>query len=277
MDDETVGIMVTNPNTLGLFEEHIREITDIVHRRGGLVYGDGANMNAIMGVVDIKRCGIDAVHLNLHKTFSTPHGGGGPGSGPICVTAELAPYLPVPRVARTDEGYVLETQSADSIGRVHGFFGNVSVLIRAYSYILSMGPDNLKKASQLAVLNGAYVKARLLDTFELAYDRPCMHECVFSDARQLPFKITTVDLAKRLIDHGYHPPTIYFPLVVSGAIMIEPTETECKDDLDSFIRVFQAIAKEAENDGERLRQAPVLTKVRRLDETQAARKPCLRG
>ena len=277
MDDETVGIMVTNPNTLGLFEEHIREITDIVHSRGGLVYGDGANMNAIMGVVDIKRCGIDAVHLNLHKTFSTPHGGGGPGSGPVCVTAELAPYLPVPRVARTDEGYVLKTQSAESIGRVHGFFGNVSVLIRAYSYILSMGPKNLKKASQLAVLNGAYVKARLLDTFDLAYDRPCMHECVFSDARQLPFKITTLDMAKRLIDHGYHPPTIYFPLVVSGAIMIEPTETECKDDLDSFIEVFQAIAQEAENDGERLRQAPVITKVRRLDETQAARKPCLRG
>ncbi|MDB4516476.1 aminomethyl-transferring glycine dehydrogenase subunit GcvPB [Crocinitomicaceae bacterium] len=277
MDDETVGIMVTNPNTLGLFEEHIREITDIVHSRGGLVYGDGANMNAIMGVVDIKRCGIDAVHLNLHKTFSTPHGGGGPGSGPVCVTAELAPYLPVPRVARTGEGYVLDAQSAESIGRVHGFFGNVSVLIRAYSYILSMGPENLKKASQLAVLNGAYVKARLLDTFDLAYDRPCMHECVFSDARQLPFKITTLDMAKRLIDHGYHPPTIYFPLVVSGAIMIEPTETECKDDLDSFIEVFQAIAQEAENDGERLRQAPVITKVRRLDETQAARKPCLRG
>ena len=277
MDDETVGIMVTNPNTLGLFEEHIREITDIVHSRGGLVYGDGANMNAIMGVVDIKRCGIDAVHLNLHKTFSTPHGGGGPGSGPVCVTAELAPYLPVPRVAKTDEGYVLETQSTESIGRVHGFFGNVSVLIRAYSYILSMGPENLKKASQLAVLNGAYVKARLLDTFALAYDRPCMHECVFSDARQLPFKVTTLDMAKRLIDHGYHPPTIYFPLVVSGAIMIEPTETECKDDLDSFIEVFQEIAQEAENDGERLRQAPVITKVRRLDETQAARKPCLRG
>ncbi|MGI9537778.1 MAG: aminomethyl-transferring glycine dehydrogenase subunit GcvPB [Desulfocapsaceae bacterium] len=277
MDDETVGIMVTNPNTLGLFEEHIREITDIVHSRGGLVYGDGANMNAIMGVVDIKRCGIDAVHLNLHKTFATPHGGGGPGSGPVCVTAELAPYLPVPRVAKTNEGYTLETESVESIGRVHGFFGNVSVLIRAYSYILSMGPEGLKKASQLAVLNGAYVKDRLMDTFDLAYDRPCMHECVFSDARQLPFKVTTLDMAKRLIDHGYHPPTIYFPLVVSGAIMIEPTETECKDDLDTFIEVFKTIAQEAEKDGERLRQAPVVSKVRRLDETLAARKPCLRG
>ena len=277
MDDETVGIMVTNPNTLGLFEEHIREITTIVHERGGLVYGDGANMNAIMGIVDIKRCGIDAVHLNLHKTFSTPHGGGGPGSGPICVSADLAPYLPVPRVAASDNGYILETESEDSIGRVHGFFGNVSVLIRAYSYILSMGPDNLKKASQLAVLNGAYVKARLLDTFALAYDRPCMHECVFSDARQQPFKVTTLDMAKRLIDHGYHPPTIYFPLVVPGAIMVEPTETECKDDLDTFIEVCKTIAQEATKDGERLREAPVIAKVRRLDETLAARKPCLTG
>ena len=277
MDEETVGIMVTNPNTLGLFEEHIKEINDIVHDRGGLVYGDGANMNAIMGMVDIKRCGIDAVHLNLHKTFSTPHGGGGPGSGPICVTSELAPFLPVPRAIRTDDGYGLESDAADSIGRVHGFFGNVSVLVRAYSYILSMGPDNLKKASQLAVLNGAYIKQRLLDTFEIAYDRPCMHECVFSDARQQQFKVSTLDMAKRLIDHGYHPPTIYFPLVVPGAIMIEPTETENKDDLDAFIEVFKAIADEAAADGDRLRQAPVIAKVRRLDETLAARKPCLVG
>ena len=277
MDEETVGIMVTNPNTLGLFEEHIKEITDIVHERGGLVYGDGANMNAIMGIVDVKRCGIDAVHLNLHKTFSTPHGGGGPGSGPICVTAELEPYLPVPLVVKTESGYQLETDFPDSIGRVHAFFGNVSVLIRAYSYILSMGADNLKKASELAVLNGAYVKARLMDTFELAYDRPCMHECVFSDARQLPFKISTLDMAKRLIDHGYHPPTIYFPLVVPGAIMVEPTETECKSDLDTFIEVFKTIAQEAEKDGDRLREAPVISKVRRLDETLAARKPCLTG
>ena len=267
MDEETVGIMVTNPNTLGLFEEQIKEITDIVHRKGGLVYGDGANMNAIMGMVDIKRCGIDAVHLNLHKTFSTPHGGGGPGSGPICVTEELAPFLPVPRVVQTDQGYLLESDEPDSIGKVHAFFGNVSVLIRAYSYILSMGPENLKKASQLSVLNGAYVKARLMDTFELAFDRPCMHECVFSDIRQQGFKVTTLDMAKRLIDHGYHPPTIYFPLVVPGAIMIEPTETECKDDLDTFIEVFKAIAAEAEKDSERLHEAPVITKVRRLDET----------
>ncbi len=277
MDEETAGIMVTNPNTLGLFEQHIKEVTDIVHDKGGLVYGDGANMNAVMGIVDSKRCGIDAVHLNLHKTFSTPHGGGGPGSGPICVTTELEPFLPVPRVAKSGDSFTLMTDAEDSIGRVHGFFGNVSVFIRAYSYILSMGADNLKKASQLAVLNAAYVKELLKDTFELAYDKPCMHECVFSDARQQPFKVSTLDMAKRLIDHGYHPPTIYFPLVVPGAIMIEPTETECKDDLDLFVEVFRTIAEEAQTDGDRLHQAPVITKVRRLDETLAARKPCLTG
>ncbi len=277
MDHETAGIMLTNPNTLGLFEEHIGEITAIVHAKGGLVYGDGANMNAIMGMVDIKRCGIDAVHLNLHKTFSTPHGGGGPGAGPIGVSNELEPFLPVPRVMKTDDGYRLEASSPDSIGRVHGFFGNVSVLVRAYSYILSMGGRNLKKASQLAVLNGVYVRELLRDTFELAYDRPCMHESVFSDKNQQPFKVTTLDMAKRLIDHGFHPPTIYFPLVVPGAIMIEPTETECKQDLDRFAAVFKEIAREAQADAERLRQAPTRTKVRRLDETQAARKPCLRG
>jgi glycine dehydrogenase subunit 2 len=180
-------------------------------------------------------------------------------------------------VVKNSDGYALDNNREESIGRVHGFFGNVSVLIRAYSYIRSMGPANLKKASQLAVLNGAYVKELLKDTLELAYDRPCMHESVFSDARQQPFKVTTLDLAKRLIDHGYHPPTIYFPLVVPGAIMIEPTETECKEDLDRFVEVFKTVAAEAETDGERLRQAPLVTKVRRLDETQAARKPWLTG
>ncbi len=277
MDEETAGIMVTNPNTLGLFEKHIREVTDIVHARGGLVYGDGANMNAVMGIVDMKKCGIDAVHLNLHKTFSTPHGGGGPGAGPICVTKELEPFLPIPRVVKDGDCYGLETDCADSIGRVHAFFGNVSVLIRAYSYILSMGPENLKKASQLAVLNAVYVKELLQGTFELPYDQPCMHECVFSDARQQPFKVATLDMAKRLIDHGYHPPTVYFPLVVPGAIMIEPTETEGKDDLDLFVEVFKTVAAEATNDAQRLHEAPLSTKVRRLDETQAARKPCLTG
>ena len=277
MDEDTVGIMLTNPNTLGLFEESIREITAIVHAKGGLVYGDGANMNAVMGMVDFKRCGIDIMHLNLHKTFSTPHGGGGPGAGPICVVSSLEDFLPVPRVVKSDDTYQLEYDCKDSIGRLHAFFGNFGVLVRAYSYILSMGAKNLKKASQLAVLNANYVKESLRDVLQLAYDKPCMHECVFSDKLQQEDKITTLDMAKRLIDHGYHPPTIYFPLVVPGAIMIEPTETENKDDIDQFIAVFKDVVREAKVNGERLRQAPTRTKLRRLDETQAARKPCLTG
>lgn len=277
MDEQTAGIMLTNPNTLGLFEESIREITAIVHEKGGLVYGDGANMNAVMGMVDFKRCGIDVMHLNLHKTFSTPHGGGGPGAGPVCVVAELEDFLPIPRIVKADDGYHLEHDHPDSIGRLHAFFGNFAVLVKAYSYILSMGSKNLKKASQLAVLNANYVRESLRDVLELAYDKPCMHECVFSDKMQREYKVTTLDMAKRLIDHGYHPPTIYFPLVVPGAIMIEPTETENKDDIDQFIAVFKDVVQEAQEDGERLRQAPTVTIIRRLDETQAARKPCLIG
>lgn len=277
MDEDTVGIMLTNPNTLGLFEESIREITEIVHKKGGLVYGDGANMNAVMGMVDFKRCGIDIMHLNLHKTFSTPHGGGGPGAGPICVVNELEDFLPIPRIVKDGDKYHFEYDCSDSIGRLHAFFGNFGVLVKAYSYILSMGAGNLKKASQLAVLNANYVRESLRDVLHLAYDKPCMHECVFSDKIQQKYKINTFDMAKRLIDHGYHPPTIYFPLVVPGAIMIEPTETENKDDLDQFIAVFKDIAHEAQVNGEQLRQAPTRTKLRRLDETQAARKPCLTG
>ncbi len=277
MDEETVGIMLTNPNTLGLFEESIREITAIIHAKGGLVYGDGANMNAVMGIVDFKRCGVDVMHLNLHKTFSTPHGGGGPGAGPICVVEKLQPFLPKPWVIKTGSSYHLEYDCPDSIGRLHAFFGNFSVLVKAYSYILSMGAKNLKKASQLAVLNANYVRESLRDVLHLAYEKPCMHECVFSDKIQNEYKITTLDMAKRLIDHGYHPPTIYFPLVVPGAIMIEPTETENKDDLDQFIAVFKDVIREGREDGERLRQAPTITKIRRLDETLAARRPCLVG
>ncbi len=277
MDEDTVGIMLTNPNTLGLFEESIREITAIVHAKGGLVYGDGANMNAVMGMVDFKRCGVDIMHLNLHKTFSTPHGGGGPGAGPICVVSELEDFLPIPRVVKHDESYQLKYDCLDSIGRLHAFFGNFAVLVRAYSYILSMGAQNLKKTSQLAVLNANYVKESLRDVLHLAYEKPCMHECVFSDLMQREYNISTLDMAKRLIDHGYHPPTIYFPLVVPGAIMIEPTETENKEDIDQFIAVFKDVVREAKDNGERLRQAPTRTKRRRLDETMAARKPCLIG
>lgn len=277
MDEETAGIMITNPNTLGLFETRIREIAAVVHAKGGLVYGDGANMNAVMGIIDARRCGVDVLHLNLHKTFSTPHGGGGPGAGPLCVSEELARFLPAPRAVRDGDLYRLDWGGPDSVGRVHAFHGNVSVLLRAYAYIRSMGAEHLKKASQLAVLNAAYIKERLRGTLPLAYDRPCMHECVFSDAQLQEHKVTTLDVAKRLIDCGYHPPTIYFPLVVHGAIMIEPTETECKADIDQFIAVLEQIVREAAENPELLRQAPLRTKVRRLDETLAARQPCLCG
>ncbi|GAB6190351.1 aminomethyl-transferring glycine dehydrogenase subunit GcvPB [Desulfocastanea catecholica] len=277
MDEQTAGIMITNPNTLGLFETNIREIAEIVHAKGGLVYGDGANLNAVMGVISAARCGVDVMHLNLHKTFSTPHGGGGPGAGPICVTRELEKYLPVPRAIKDGDSYRLDFDRPDSVGRVHAFHGNFGVLLRAYSYIRTMGAENLKKASQLAVLNAAYIKEKLKGTLQLAYNRPCMHECVFSDALQQEDKITTLDMAKRLIDHGYHPPTIYFPLVVHGAIMIEPTETECKEDIDQFIDTVKLVVQEAKENPELLRQAPVIAKMRRLDETQAARNPCLCG
>jgi len=277
MDEETSGIMVTNPNTLGLFEENIKQIADIVHAKGGLVYGDGANMNAIMGIADMGEIGIDVLHLNLHKTFSSPHGGGGPGSGPVCVLKHLEPFLPVPRVIKQNGQYLLKEDFPDTIGRLHGFNGNVGVLIRAYAYIMSLGAENLKKASQLAVLNANYIKEQLKDTFHLAYDRPCMHECVFSDERQQAHKVTTLDMVKRLMDYGFHPPTIYFPLVVPGAIMIEPTETESKTDIDLLVNAFKAIAKEAEEKPDLLQDAPRYSRRRRLDETTAARKPCLTG
>jgi glycine dehydrogenase subunit 2 len=277
MDEETAGIMVTNPNTLGLFEENIMEITEIVHSKGGLVYGDGANMNAIMGMVNLKDIGVDVLHLNLHKTFSTPHGGGGPGSGPICVTEELERYLPVPRVIEKDGRFELSEDFPNSVGKLHAFYGNYGILIRAYSYIRSLGAENLKKATQLAVLNANYIKEKLKGTYHLAYDRPCMHECVFNDKNQAPHKVTTLDIAKRLMEYGFHPPTIYFPLIVKGAIMVEPTETESKEDIDNFIEAMQAIAEEAQNSPELLLDAPNITKVGRMDEITAARNPCLTG
>jgi glycine dehydrogenase subunit 2 len=277
MDEETAGIMITNPNTLGLFEENLRDIVDLVHAKGGLVYGDGANMNAVLGMMDVGCTGLDVLHLNLHKTFSTPHGGGGPGAGPVCVRKHLEPFLPVPRLMEQEGGYVLSDKFPQTIGKLHAFYGNVGVMIRAYSYIRTMGPANLKKASQLAVLNANYVKERLKKTFYLPYDRPCMHECVFTDKIQAGFKVTTLDIGKRLMDYGFHPPTVYFPLVVNGAIMIEPTETESKQDLDLLIESLEAIAAEAKENPDLLRQAPTKPKMRRLDETGAARKPCLAG
>jgi len=277
MDEETAGIMVTNPNTLGLFEENITRIAEAVHAKGGQVYCDGANMNAVMGIVHMSGIGVDVLHLNLHKTFATPHGGGGPGAGPVCVAKHLEPFLPIPRIIEQDGKFCLSENLPDSIGKMHAFYGNFGVMVKAYSYIRSMGADNLKKASQLAVLNANYVKERLKGTFHLPQDRPCMHECVFTDKHQMAYKISTFDIAKRLMDYGFHPPTIYFPLVVNGALMIEPTETESKEDLDQFIEALQTIAKEAEENPDLLREAPHNCKVRRLDETTAARNPCLTG
>jgi glycine dehydrogenase subunit 2 len=277
MDEDTAGIMITNPNTLGLFEEHIREVCAIVHGKGGLVYGDGANMNAIMGIVKPGHSGIDVLHLNLHKTFSTPHGGGGPGSGPVAVTKDLVAFLPIPRVEKQLDTFRFVTDCPDSIGRMHTFYGHFGVMIKAYAYILSMGAQGLLDASRLAVLNANYIKECLKATLNLPYDRPCMHECVFNDARQKNYHITTKDIAKRLLDYGFHPPTVYFPLVVEGAFMVEPTETESKDDIDQFINAVKAIVKEAESTPEKLTHAPTLPKVTRLDEVTAARKPCLRG
>jgi len=277
MDEETAGIMITNPNTLGLFEENIKEVCDIVHAKGGLVYGDGANMNAVMGIVKPGDLGIDVLHYNLHKTFSTPHGGGGPGSGPVAVVEKLIPFLPVPRVEKALDAYTFVTDCPDTIGRLHTFYGHFGVMIKAYAYILSMGAQGLKKVSELAVLNANYIKESLKETLNLPYDRPCMHECVFNDEHQKEYHITTMDIAKRLLDYGFHPPTVYFPLVVDGAFMVEPTETESKEYIDQFIDAVKSIVVEAKENPETLRKAPVMTKVTRLDEVSAARKPCLRG
>ncbi|MDD2390760.1 MAG: aminomethyl-transferring glycine dehydrogenase subunit GcvPB [Desulfobacterales bacterium] len=276
MDEDTAGIMVTNPNTLGLFEKNIRQVAAIVHEKGGLIYCDGANMNAIMGIVNIGDIGVDVLHLNLHKTFSTPHGGGGPGAGPVCVTRQLEPFLPIPRVVKEGNSYRLDEDGPLSVGKVHAFFGNFGILLRACCYILSMG-NHLKQASQYAVLNANYIKESLKGHYHLPYDQPCMHECVFTDKLQQEHHVATLDIAKRLMDHGFHPPTIYFPLVVSGAIMIEPTETESKETLDQFIDAMKQIAREARQCPDCLHESPQFPKVRRLDETAAARKPCLRG
>jgi glycine dehydrogenase subunit 2 len=276
MDEDVAAIMVTNPNTLGLFEESLAEVVEIVHRKGGFVYCDGANLNALMGIVKLGDLGVDLVHLNLHKTFSTPHGGGGPGAGPVAVKKELAPYLPVPVIEKEGETYKLNYDCPDSIGKMRAFYGNFGVVLKAYAYILSMGPEGLKRASEMAILNANYLMKRLKELYYLPHERPCMHECVFTDRFQEKFHVSTLDIAKRLIDYGYHPPTIYFPLVVKGALMLEPTETESKESLDEFIDTMIMIAKEAEENPDLLRQAPQRVKVRRLDEVLAARKPKLK-
>lgn len=276
MSDEIAGLMLTNPNTLGLFDENILEIADIIHDAGGLLYYDGANLNAIMGTARPGDMGFDVVHLNLHKTFSTPHGGGGPGAGPVGVRKELMPFLPVPVVSRDENRYYLDYDRPQSIGKIKSFYGNFGVCVRAYAYIMSMGPDGLKEASQTAVLNANYIAVSLKDAFMLPYDRICMHECILSGDRQKKKGVSTMDIAKRLLDFGYHPPTVYFPLIVSEAMMIEPTECESKETLDEFISAMRTIAQEAEESPEKVKTAPHTTAIGRLDEALAARKPVVR-
>jgi len=275
--DETVaGIMLTVPNTLGIFEEDILKITEIIHEAGGLCYFDGANLNSILGRARPGDMGIDIVHYNLHKTFSTPHGGGGPGSGPVAVVKKLAPYLPVPLVRKKDGRYYLDYDQPKSIGKIHTFYGNFAVMVKAYAYIRMLGDEGLKEVSENAVLNANYLKERLKKTYKLPYDRLCKHEFVLSGAG-LAEDIHTVDIAKRLIDYGFHPPTIYFPLIVPEALMIEPTETVSKEELDRFIEAMEQIAKEAKENPELLKEAPHKAPVRRLDEVKAAREPKLRA
>lgn len=276
MDEEVAALMLTNPNTLGLFEENILEISRLVHDKGGLIYCDGANMNALMGIAKPGDMGVDVLHLNLHKTFSTPHGGGGPGAGPVCVTDALGPYLPVPFISKDGDKYSFDYDRPKSIGRVKAFYGNFGILVRAYAYIRTMGAAGLKKVSENAIINANYIKERLKGYYDLPYDVTCMHECVFSDRKLTPHGIRTLDVAKRLIDYGFHPPTIYFPLVVQGAIMIEPTETESRQTIDWFCDAMISIAKEAESRPELLKEAPIRAACRRLDEVRAAREPKLR-
>ncbi len=277
-DGDTAALMVTNPNTLGLFEEHLGEIAELLHARGAQVYCDGANLNAVLGAVRLGDLGVDVLQLNLHKTFGTPHGSGGPGSGPLCVKAHLAPYLPAPRLTQGPDGcFGLDWHPPHALGRVHAFHGNVGVALKAWAYIRSLGPQGLQRAAELAVLNANYLKERLKPLLHLPYDRPCLHECVFSDARQRPLGVTATDLAKRLIDYGFHPPTVHFPLVVPGALMIEPTETEARETLDRFVAAIAAIVAEAAADPELVRAAPHTARRSRLDEVGAARSPRLCG
>ncbi len=273
---DVAGLMLTNPNTLGLFERNIQEICQIVHAAGGLVYMDGANMNALVGVARPGDMGVDVIHLNLHKTFSTPHGGGGPGCGPCCCTKELETFLPVPRIVKSGETYRLDYDQPQSIGRVKAFFGNYGMMLRALSYILTHGNDGLREATEAAVLNSRYIADGLTGTYEKPFNSPPMHEVVFTDKRQARKGVHTLDIAKRLIDYGFHPMTIYFPLIVQGAMLIEPTESVGRQELDQFIAAMKMIAGEALENPELVLSAPHTTRIGRLDEAAAARKPVLR-
>jgi glycine dehydrogenase subunit 2 len=275
VDSQTAGLMLTNPNTLGLFEEDILAIADIVHRAGGLLYYDGANANAIMGRVRPGDMGFDVVHLNLHKTFSTPHGGGGPGAGPVGVKAPLAPYLPSPHLVQQDGQFRWNYDCPQSIGKMRSYFGNVGVLVRAYAYLRSHGAAGLKAVSEAAVLNANYLRQRLAPEYTTAYDRPVKHEFVLSLGNQKSRGARALDVAKRIIDYGFYPPTVYFPLVIDEALMVEPTETESKETLDRFADALKRINEEIDANPDALYEAPHNTVVRRLDEATAARRPVL--
>jgi glycine dehydrogenase subunit 2 len=278
-DDSTVGLMLTNPNTLGLFEQEIRDVTEAIHNAGGLVYGDGANLNAILGAVKPADLGFDVLHINTHKTFSTPHGGGGPGCGPVVARGILEPFLPKPVVSRRVDGdgaLFLDWDRPRSIGKLKGFWGHFGVMVRALTYITLQGDQGLRDISEAAVLNANYLRKKLDDLYEVPFDRICMHEFVASGRRQKQHGVRTLDIAKRLIDFGIHPPTVYFPLIVEEALMVEPTEAETKDTLDRFVEVMRQIAQEAKESPELIHEAPHDQPVGRLDETTAARKPVLR-
>ncbi len=275
MTEDVVGLMLTNPNTLGIFDENITQITSVVHDKGGLCYMDGANMNAMMGIVKPYDLGFDVLHLNLHKSFSTPHGGGGPGSGPVGVNEKLIDFLPGPGVVKKEKSYVLENVSKKSIGRVHSYFGNFNVYLKAYSYIRAIGAEGVRRVGEISVLNANYMKEKLKKEYNLAFDRKCAHEFVIDDSL-MSNHVTTNDIAKRLIDYGFHPPTVYFPLIVHGAIMIEPTETESKERMDDFIEAMIKIKKEAEIDPNLVKTAPHYAPSKRLDAVSAARNPQLK-
>ena len=277
VDDETAALMLTNPSTIGVFESQIHRIADILHAKGALLYMDGANMNALVGKVRPGDFGVDVMHLNLHKTFSTPHGGGGPGSGPVACKKFLEPFLPIPVMVKNEQGEMgWEYDRPQSVGRVRAFFGNTGMFIRALAYILANGPDGLRQTTEDAVLNANYIRKKLEDVYELPYKTASMHEVVFSDKRQAAKGVKTGDIAKRLIDYGFHPYTVSFPMIVPGALMIEPTESESKEELDLFIEAMRSIAREVEETPEVVKAAPHSTRVSRLDEVQAARKPVLR-
>jgi glycine dehydrogenase subunit 2 len=276
VDRDVAALMVTNPNTLGVFEENIARAAEILHAKGAMLYMDGANMNALVGIARPGDFGVDVMHLNLHKTFSTPHGGGGPGAGPVAVKKPLEPFLPVPRLKRSGKKWAWEYRRKKSIGRVRAFYGNFGVLVRALAYILAHGGPGLRNATVDAVLNAVYIRKKLEPYYDLPYSAPNMHEVVFSDARQAAHGVRTGDIAKRLIDYGFHPYTVSFPLIVHGALMIEPTETEGKAELDAFIEAMISIAREVETDPQLVKNAPYNTRTSRVDEVTAARKPVLR-